>query len=114
MKGTYESPTSTPFPVPYSDNFDGQWKLSSTYLNQSNKLSWVDSITDYAEFSEADYFADQAGVYEIRTSKNRSLGKVMMQVGLLYAKMLSNDKGSCQIAEHALWTIPSYQNALLS
>ena len=36
--------------------------------------------TDYAEFSEADYFADQAGVYEIRKSSNEKLGQVMMQV----------------------------------
>lgn len=57
IKGTYESSPSKSFPVPYQDDFEG-----------------------YEEYSEANYFADQYGVYEIRQSKHPGLGKVMMQV----------------------------------
>jgi hypothetical protein len=37
-------------------------------------------MTAYKEYSEAKYFADQAGVYEISKSKIPSLGMVMKQV----------------------------------
>ncbi|XP_002734950.1 galactocerebrosidase-like [Saccoglossus kowalevskii] len=57
-KGQYpNSPASEPFPLPYSDDFE-----------------------KYAEFSEADYFADQSGVFEIRQSNDLEHGKVMRQV----------------------------------
>ncbi len=50
------SPPSKPFPVPYSDNFDS-----------------------YPIDSEAAYFADQAGVWEIAASSNASRGMIMRQ-----------------------------------
>ena len=59
-KGAYPTPpAAAPFPLPYSDNFDG-----------------------HALYSEADYFADQAGVWEIReASVNASgHGRIMRQV----------------------------------
>ena len=38
------------------------------------------TCTGYPEFSEANYFADQAGVYEIRQSSIKEFSQVMMQV----------------------------------
>ena len=37
-------------------------------------------FSGYSEFSEARYFADQAGVFEVRKSTVPQQGKVMMQV----------------------------------
>jgi len=38
------------------------------------------SLIEYDEFSEADYFADQTGVWEIRNDSVGTKGKVMEQV----------------------------------
>ncbi|XP_070540042.1 galactocerebrosidase-like [Ptychodera flava] len=57
-KGHYpDSPKSEPFPFPYQDDFEG-----------------------YAEFSEASYFADQSGVFEIHQTNDVEHGKVMRQM----------------------------------
>jgi galactosylceramidase len=57
-KGSYSSiPPSAPFPVPYSDDFDS-----------------------YPDYGEAQYFADQSGVFEIRSATDPTHGKVMTQV----------------------------------
>jgi galactosylceramidase len=55
-KGTYTVPPSMPFPVPYQDNFD-----------------------KYPVASEAAYFADQSGSFEI-VDTSSSRGKVMRQM----------------------------------
>jgi galactosylceramidase len=55
-KGTYEAPPSMPFPIPYQDNFD-----------------------KYPVSSEAAYFADQSGSFEI-VDTSSSRGKVMRQM----------------------------------
>ncbi|XP_065883911.1 galactocerebrosidase-like isoform X2 [Dysidea avara] len=57
-KGSYgDVPPSKPFPIPYKDDFE-----------------------KYDEYSEADYFADQTGVWEIRQDSVGKKGKVMEQV----------------------------------
>ncbi|CAI8035626.1 Galactocerebrosidase, partial [Geodia barretti] len=57
-KGSFPSvPPSAPFPLPYSDDFD-----------------------DYPDYSEAQFFADQTGVFEITNASDPSHGKVMRQV----------------------------------
>ena len=59
---------------------------------------WFDThvctCTGYSEFSEADYFADQAGVYEIRQSNFKESSRVMMQVCpiLILARFVENKK----------------------
>jgi galactosylceramidase len=55
-KGTYEVPPSMPFPIPYQDDFD-----------------------KYPVSSEAAYFADQSGSFEI-VDTSSSHGKVMRQM----------------------------------
>jgi galactosylceramidase len=55
-KGTYEIPSSMPFPIPYQDDFD-----------------------KYPVASEAAYFADQSGSFEI-VDTSGSRGKVMRQM----------------------------------
>jgi galactosylceramidase len=56
-KGNYPIPPSKPFPLPYKDNFDS-----------------------YKVNSEASYFADQTGVYEIAVAGDTSHGNVMRQM----------------------------------
>jgi galactosylceramidase len=57
-KGSYSGvPPSAPFPVPYLDSFDG-----------------------YPDNGEAEYFADQSGVFEIFPISDPAHGKVMAQV----------------------------------
>ena len=57
---------------------------------------WFDThvctCTDYPEFSEADYFADQAGVYEIRQSTVKEFSRVMMQVHPVLILVLSSKR----------------------
>jgi galactosylceramidase len=55
-KGAYQAPSSISFPIPYQDNFD-----------------------KYPVASEAAYFADQAGSFEI-VDTSSSRGKVMRQM----------------------------------
>jgi galactosylceramidase len=56
QKGSFpDIPPSTPFPLPYSDSFDS-----------------------YPKYSEAQYFADQSGVFEITAAENKG-GNVMVQ-----------------------------------
>nr|XP_054766708.1 galactocerebrosidase-like isoform X2 [Lytechinus pictus] len=58
MKGKYpDPPPSKPFPTKYTDNFD-----------------------EYPVYSEANFFTDQAGCFEIRDSGNISHNNVMQQV----------------------------------
>jgi galactosylceramidase len=60
QKGSFpDIPPSTPFPLPYVDTFD-----------------------NYPEFSEARFFADQTGVFEITDAHDTSHGRVMRQVVL--------------------------------
>ncbi|XP_071482497.1 galactocerebrosidase-like isoform X1 [Diadema antillarum] len=61
-KGSYDAPPPpAPFPVPYYDDFDV-----------------------YPLYSEAAYFADQSGCFEIRDSGNTTRGNVMQQVATSY------------------------------
>ena len=55
-KGSYQSPASTPFPLPYADNFDSR-----------------------QTFSEAPYFSDQSGSFEI-VEASGGHGKTMRQM----------------------------------
>ena len=71
-KGSYSIPPSKPFPIPYNDDFDCECSIR-VYLNDSNSIA-------YEEYSEANYFADQTGVWEIRQDSKRMKGKVMEQV----------------------------------
>ncbi|XP_033098878.1 galactocerebrosidase-like [Anneissia japonica] len=71
-KGQYPAPpSSSPFPAPYSDNFN-----------------------DYDEFSEGNNFADQSGVFEIRQSNNADHGLVMRQVATSYPVVWCHDSPS--------------------
>ena len=45
-------------------------------------------LIEYAEYSEADYFADQTGVWEIRQDSVGTKGKVMEQVWFWYMVQL--------------------------
>ena len=74
-KGSSSIPSSKPFPIPYNDDFDSECSIR-VYLNDSNSIA-------YEEYSEASYFADQTGVWEIRQDSKGMKGKVMEQVKLL-------------------------------
>eukprot|EP00057_Strongylocentrotus_purpuratus_P033022 XP_789829.3 PREDICTED: galactocerebrosidase [Strongylocentrotus purpuratus] len=69
MKGKYPDPPQTkPFPTKYTDNFD-----------------------EYPIYSEASYFTDQAGCFEIRNSGNISHNLVMQQVATSFPVNWCND-----------------------
>ena len=49
-------------------------------------------LAEYDEYSEADYFADQTGVWEIRQDSTGMKGKVMEQVwSHVVTQLLSED-----------------------
>lgn len=74
-KGSYSGPPSKPFPIPYKDDFESERSIR-VYLSYNNSLA-------YDEYSEAKYFADQTGVWEIRQDSKGVKGKVMEQVKVL-------------------------------
>ncbi|XP_022080635.1 galactocerebrosidase-like isoform X1 [Acanthaster planci] len=80
IKGTYPAPPpSAPFPVPYSDNFD-----------------------KYPQFTEANNFADQAGVWEIRETGDPTHHMVMEQV------VLQSPVHWCQAADTPISVVGNY------
>jgi len=74
-KGSYSNiAPSKPFPIPYRDDFESKGQNSFVSIAQNFFL------IEYNEYSEADYFADQTGVWEIRQDSIGTKGKVMEQV----------------------------------
>ena len=71
-KGSYDIPPSKPFPIPYKDDFECECSIR-VYYGHVIGLA-------YEEYSEANYFADQTGVWEIRQDSKGMKGKVMEQV----------------------------------
>ena len=74
QKGTFgDIPPSRPFPLPYSDNFDSLLCLMIYH-------ALFITFTEYTVFSEARYFSDQTGVFEIQKAADEKHGNVMKQV----------------------------------
>lgn len=79
-KGSYGSQPSKPFPIPYKDDFESECLISQfNYIN----------LIGYEEYSEANYFADQTGVWEIRQDSTGMKGKVMEQVIIIIYRVSS-------------------------
>ena len=74
-KGSYSIPPSKQFPIPHNDDFECECSIR-VYLD-----NWHYTLdVAYEEYSEANYFADQTGVWEIRQDTQGTKGKVMEQV----------------------------------
>ena len=77
-KGMYNPPPSKSFPIPYHDDFE--CKKSIFNINMYIYIYiYTFFVVAYNEFSEANYFSDQSGIFEIRKSQHNQ-GKVMTQV----------------------------------
>ena len=81
-KGMYNPPQSKSFPIPYHDDFECKKSIFNMNINNIKYFNInIETffVIAYDEFSEANYFSDQSGIFEIRKSQYIQ-GKVMTQV----------------------------------